>query len=204
MRKFIFLLLIFNVFNAEAQESRKLNSIKYSALHVFDATLLMSYEREFPENSSSLSLGAGVVSRSIPSGIGMKGFLVEPQFKKYFYKENISLSEGEDIEITGGYFSFFVQYRNQKNEAYEYISTNWGMDGYYKLQHENISSFFAGTLLGVNFQFLDAFTLDIYAGGGIKKSAITPEAKEIFNKDILYHGYNGVIPRAGLSFGILF
>jgi len=85
---------------------------------------------------------------------------------------------------------------NYNNETYSYYN---GYTYVYEYDFVKIHGVGGGILFGTRFTFFKRFSLDVYAGGGVKYSD-----KDVQYTDIFREGYTGIIGKTNLQIGIAF
>ncbi len=207
MKKVIFIIaLIFGIVSVtSAQEQNETNTIKdypntvkFSTFTFINGTFQLNYER-FLKTDKSLAFYAGYTYRDNWED-EREGFNFEIQYK-YFVFESVGNKTVKRLYFAP-YTSF--HYTDLTNEYYYWHHDD--PDGYY-YSKENyiIKSYRSGVLFGFNWILAERITLDIYMGGGIRKTNNFDKGKDsYYDSDIWEPGYNGIAPRIGLDVGINF
>ena len=169
---------------AHAQEKK--NAVKLSLISPFIKTLNLAYERVLNENMGIQfhAYYTGYHEKSGNPETELDGFGIIPEFRIY-------LSEKKTAPA-GFFVAPFIRYDqfNVKN-TYDDASVSTG----------SYSDFGAGLVIGIQSVFSDIVTLDAYIGPQyiFGKTMNDSETEEIETPRL-----NGVLPRGGVTIGILF
>jgi hypothetical protein len=97
------------------------------------------------------------------------------------------------------YFAPYLmnQYYETEHRVYDtYGNPYWKSDSY--------DAFSGGMLFGWSFTFANRINLDIYTGGGIRKTFNYVPADDYYNNDVFESSYSGIVPRLGIDIGFWF
>lgn len=178
------------------------NIIKLSPFHFAAGTFLMSYERMLGEQSSSLMLSLGLhskSSRNFTTGAVTPefGFQEELQYRFYAVKPQDYSRNGRDFWFFKGFYAgpFLAhRYLQRSTEVWDWILQQ------NVPQNEKINEFSGGVILGFQIAMGNKFFLDLYTGGGIKRSV--GDIRQVDFIPVTQPGYNGVFPKIGFQIGI--
>jgi len=87
-----------------------------------------------------------------------------------------------------------------------YVTERNTYDGYGNpyWQSDSFDAFSGGMLFGWSFSFANRVNLDIYTGGGIRKTFNYDMADNYYDNSIFDYGYSGIVPRLGIDIGFWF
>jgi hypothetical protein len=98
------------------------------------------------------------------------------------------------------YFAPYLlnQYFETENKAYNsYGNPLWKTDTF--------DAFGGGMLFGWSFSFANRINLDIYTGGGLRKTFNYDDTENMYyNESTFDYGYSGIVPRLGIDLGFWF
>lgn len=201
MKKIIIVFICIATFSANAQDKAKSkntgyqNILKFSVVNFLDNTILLSYERKI-NNSTGLMLSGGV-SYKVNQGTGevTEGYKGEFQYKHFVHTKE---KENSSISI---YFAPYFLYKYSEKETFW---SEWPPYNYHYIYYFN--SFSGGILFGMNFTIEKKIVIDLYAGGGIKRTfgAQMRDNINYYCGSIWELGYNGITPKAGIDVGFKF
>ncbi|MEM1000511.1 MAG: hypothetical protein AAGN35_25890 [Bacteroidota bacterium] len=191
------------VLNVEAEEKPQSpvnNIIKISPFHFIEGTFLLSYERMLKGGSMSIMLNAGVHSRErVFDGGDQFGFQEELQLRFYVIPpKNTSIRARRFAYFKGLYAGPFLghRYRDESISVFDWIlQQTVGVQ-------QNVNEFSGGVILGSQIAFGNRLFLDVWVGGGVKRS--TGRDPSVTNVTAVEVGYNGVIPKGGIQLGVGF
>ncbi len=175
------------------------NMLRLSPFHFADGTFHLTYER-FLGETSSIAISGGVTSRQRwyqeePDF----GFQEELQFRYYLLPPSNIGSNGKNFFFFKGlYAGPYVTHRFRQQSVQEW---DWVTQQNVNV-FENVNEFSGGVLLGVQMAFGNVLFVDVFTGGGIKRST-GASANQQF-RTVFSPGFNGVLPKAGLQLGIGF
>jgi len=174
------------------------NIIRLSPFHFIEGTFHLTYET-FLSEKASLSLSAGITSRqrwnqTIPDF----GFQEELQYRFYVLPPKNTGANGKNFfYFKGIYAGPFLAHRFRQQSVREW---DWVAQEQVE-SFQNVNEFSGGVMLGVQMAFGNVLYLDVFTGGGMKKS-IGGSSNQFLGP--FQPGYNGVIPRGGIQLGIGF
>ena len=91
------------------------------------------------------------------------------------------------------------------NQYFETESKTYDNNGNYIWQTDTFDAFGGGMLFGWSFSFANRINLDIYTGGGIRKTFNYDPAENTYYSDGVFdYGYSGIVPRLGIDIGFWF
>jgi hypothetical protein len=184
----------------EPEQEPVLNILKISPFHFIEGTFMLSYERMLRDQTMSIMVSAGIHSRERWFDESEQfGFQEEVQLRFYVLPPNNVSARGKRFfYFKGLYAGPFAahRYRNQTLQVFDWIlqqnvSTN-----------ERINEISGGVLLGAQMAFGNRLFLDVFLGGGVKRSFGRESGQG--GVSALEVGYNGVIPKGGIQLGIGF
>ena len=182
----------------KAQEPVK-NIVKISPFHFASSTFLMRYERMFNEQKNSFMISAGLHSRenSWNQSSNSFGFEEELQFRVYVIEPSDMSAGARNFFFFKGLYAgpyLFHRYREQDVSTWDWIAQE------NIISREQINEISGGVVLGAQIALGNRFFVDMWVGGGVKKSfGVTSQS---FFPDITQPGFNGVHPKIGLDIGI--
>ncbi len=176
------------------------NVLRLSPFHFIEGTFHLSYERFFGE-SNSIVISGGMTSRQRwfqeePDF----GFQEEFQYRRYFIPPSNVGSNGKNFFFFKGLYAgpyFTHRFRQQSVQEWDWV-TQQNVNVY-----QNINEYAGGVLLGVQMAFGNVLFMDIFTGGGIKRS-VGNNTNSTFINTPFDVGYNGVYPKAGFQIGVGF
>lgn len=154
-------------------------------------TFQMGYERFF-QPTTSLFLAAGLSFQDSESE-KMFGVRTEAQMRFHVYTI-IRPKESHRL-----YFAPYLlnQYFETENKVYNIGNYTW--------KTETFDAFGGGMLFGWSFSFANRINLDIYTGGGLRKTFnYDPAQNSYYNNNVFDFGYSGIVPRLGIDIGFWF
>lgn len=207
-RFFAFALLLLSSLRMQAQwdsvktQEPVYNIVKLSPFHFVEGTFLLGYERIFgAEKNVSFMLLAGMHSReSNFQAEPSFGTLEELQFRYYVVPPQNRGAGGSNFLFFKGFYAgpfLYHRYRQQTSTVFDWIQqANVQVE-------ENVNEVAGGVLLGVQVALGNRFYMDLYTGGGVKRSfGVAENPGNTFNRDVTDIGYNGVIPKIGFLIGV--
>ena len=200
MKKFIIIFLCLTSYSLNAQDNTKKenpgykNMFKFSVTNFFDNTFQISYERMTCDNSALMISGG--LSYKDNGGEPMQGYKGELQYKYFVYTR--------EKENSGGSIYFAPYFLYKYTEKENYYHTEFAPYNYQILYYFN--SFSGGILFGKNFTIAKKLVIELYVGGGIKRTfgAHLKDNVSYYNYDIWDPGYNGITPKVGIDVGFKF
>jgi hypothetical protein len=218
MKHIILVVIAFFLFaeNIQAQEVsdhfEKRNALKISPIEFGKAEFQATYERYFGENrNSSISIMPSIILED-SFNESQEGYQIMLQYR--FYLTHLRKDEGNAIfgmhnfGFYAGFYGLGLDYTRDYQAGYcDEITQNYIEDEYTRTQ----TSYEGGALIGLQLDITKRIVLDMYVGGGIRKTDMTDTIDDNPNIDDYYRyfdvfdrEYNGVKPRLGLQLGILF
>jgi hypothetical protein len=197
MRKILIVLsIVISTSGAFAQALATANSPEYKNLLKMSASLFtqstfqLGYERFFnPNTSFYLTAGLSFKDTDYEKKWGIRN---EAQMKFHVYalvKPEIS------------HRLYFAPYLlNQYYEIEEQVYDNNGYTWY----TDTFDAFGGGMLFGWSFSFANRINLDIYTGGGIRKTFNFDPPENYYSDGITDPSYSGIVPRLGIDVGFWF
>ncbi len=154
-------------------------------------TFQMGYERFTNQNSSVyLSAGLNFTDTDYDKSWGIRS---EVQMKFHVYTI-IKPTQSNRL-----YFAPYIM-----NHYLETQTRNYDNYGNYLWQTDNFDAIGGGMLFGWSYSFANRINLDIYAGGGFRKTINYNPAILSINNSIFDYGYSGIVPRLGIDIGFWF
>lgn len=219
MKKILFIAIALFMFgaNMQAQEMSQhfenKNALKISPVEFGKAEFQVTYERYFGENrNSSLSIMPSIILEDSPSET-QEGYQMMMQYR--FYLTHLRKDEGNAIfgmhnfGFYAGFYGLALDYTKDYTAGYWDETTQNYIENIYTRDQ---TSYEGGALIGLQMDITNSIILDLFAGGGIRKTDLTdsidddPRIDDYYNNDfdVFDREYNGVKPRLGLQLGILF
>jgi len=161
------------------------NLFKISPSQFTRNTFQMDFEH-FISPITSFQINAGMIYKDADYS-RLWGVQVEGQFKFHVFTQ-INPRDSHRL-----YFAPYIQSQEIQSENQSYTGT--------LTSTENFSTISTGVLFGWSFSFANRINLDIYTGGGIKKSF---NSKSSYYAGIWDYGYSGITPRLGIDVGFWF
>lgn len=176
------------------------NIFKISPFHFAEGTFLLSYERMLGEGNSSLMFSAGIHSRERWFDEAPQfGFQEELQFRIYVLPpNNYSAGNKKFFYFKGLYAGPYLMHRYRDRTVQNF---DWILQQNVN-EKERINEVAGGVLLGTQFAFGNRLFLDVFTGGGVKRSFGRSSNNQFI--DVFQPGYNGVIPKVGFQLGVGF
>ena len=168
------------------------NILKMSVSQFTRSTFQMGYERFFaPTTSFYLSAG---LSFEDSDNVKTWGLRNEAQMRFHVFTV---------IKPTESHRLYFAPYlMNQYFETQNKIFNN---NGIYTWKTDTFDAVGGGMLLGWSFSFANRINLDIYTGGGIRKTFGYDQTLNTYNSGGVFdYGYSGIVPRLGIDIGFWF
>jgi hypothetical protein len=203
--------------NIQAQDMsdhfEKKNALKISPIEFGKAEFQATYERYFGENrNSSISIMPSIILED-SFNESQEGYQIMLQYR--FYLTHLRKDEGNAIfgmhnfGFYAGFYGLALDYSRDYMQGYYDNSTMEYVDNEFTRSQ---TSFEGGALIGLQMDITKRIILDMYVGGGIRKTDLTDTIDDDPNYEGNYYNYfgvfdreyNGVKPRLGLQLGILF
>jgi len=215
------LLLVITVFmigpSIQAQEESghfaNKNALKISPIEFGKAEFQATYERYFGENrNSSLSIMPSIILED-SFNESQEGYQLMLQYR--FYLTHLRKDEGNSIfgmHNFGFYAGFYGLALDYKKDYQRNYYDNDLMESFTDEFTRSQTTFEGGALIGLQIDVTKRIVLDMYVGGGIRKTDLTDTIEDNPNYENNYYNYydvfdreyHGVKPRLGLQLGILF
>ena len=191
----IILLIIATGANAQvlatANSPEYKNVLKMSAALFTRNTFQMGFERFINPNTSFL-ISAGLTFKESDFEKVM-GVRTEAQMKFHVFTA---------IQPKISHRLYFAPYL--LNEYYENGSNEYDNNGNYTWVNDTFDAFGGGMLFGWSFSFANRINLDIYTGGGFRKTFSYNSEDHHYDNGVLDYGYSGIVPRLGVDIGFWF
>ncbi len=174
---------------ATANSPEYKNVLKMSASLFTRNTFQMGYERFFnPTNSLYLAAGLNFRDTDYERNWGVR---TEAQLRFHVYTI-IKPKESHRL-----YFAPYLVNQYLETETRDYSSSSFGV-----WKSDSFDAIGGGMLFGWSYSFANRVNLDVYTGGGFRK---TMGKTENFNNNGIFDiGYNGIVPRFGIDIGFWF
>jgi|TARA_B110000116_G_scaffold248026_1_gene240785 hypothetical protein len=204
MKKTISLLTLILIFNYSYSQSQVNSLIKNSPFHFFDGTFNLSYEKALMNQKSiNLSGGFHLIENGWNNNNQQIGWTGEIQVRRYL-SNNPELKQLEGFYVSpylkGGYFRFDNDdgyYYATYDENNNYIEDLWyPYDSSYEIKNYQL-----GLIMGYQFIFSDAISLEFFLGGGVQYADVN---RSLYNNTPFDKSYTGVVPKVGFNFGASF
>jgi hypothetical protein len=176
---------------ATANSPEYKNVLKMSASQFTRNTFQMGYERFFNTNTS-LYLTAGVNFKDTDYDKNW-GFRTEAQIRFNVYTI-IKPKESHRL-----YFAPYIV-----NHYLEMEARNYNGSGQDVWQSDTFDAIGGGMLFGWSYSFANRINLDLYTGGGFRKTINYKSNDNYYSDGIFDYGYSGIVPRLGIDIGFWF
>ncbi len=177
---------------ATANSPEYRNILKMSVSQFTRSTFQMGYER-FINPNTSFYLTAGLTFQDSDYE---KVFAVRNEAQMRFHVFTI-------IKPKESHRLYFAPYL--MNQYFETETQVYDNNGNYFWQTDTFDAFGGGMLFGWSFSFANRINLDIYTGGGLRKTFnYDGDENTYYNDDIFDYGYSGIVPRLGIDIGFWF
>jgi Protein of unknown function (DUF3575) len=167
------------------------NLLKMSASLFTQSTFQLGFERFFQPNTSFyLAAGLKFEDSEYEKNWGVR---TELQMRFHVY----TLIRPRDSHRL--YFAPYVLNEYFETETIDYASSvpnAWILDAF--------DAFGGGMLFGWSYSFANRINLDIYTGGGIRKTFNYDNNSNSGNSEFSDYGYSGIVPRLGIDIGFWF
>ncbi len=175
---------------ATANSPEYKNILKMSVSMFTKSTFQMGYERFFDPNTS-LNISAGLGFKDTDYE---KLFAVRTEAQMRFHVFTI-------IEPRQSHRLYFAPYL--VNEYYE-TEYNSYMTGYQVWTTDTYDAFGGGMLFGWSYSFANRINLDVYTGGGFRKTFNYSDNSNYNDQTVFDNAYSGIVPRLGIDIGFWF
>jgi hypothetical protein len=177
---------------ATANSPEYKNILKMSVSQFTRSTFQMGYER-FVAPTNSLFLAAGL---SFEDSDYNKTFGIRTEAQMRFHVFTV-------IKPKDSHRLYFAPYL--LNQYFETENMTYDNNGNSMWQTDTFDAFGGGMLFGWSFSFANRINLDIYTGGGIRKTFnYDPSENTYYNESVFDYGYSGIVPRLGIDIGFWF
>jgi len=174
---------------AESPETK--NLLKMSISQFTQSTFQIGYER-FINPTTSLYLAAGL---SFEDSENNKLWSVRTEAQMRFHVFTV-------VKPKVSHRLYFAPYL--LNQYYETENKLYDNNGNYYWQTDSFDAAGGGMLFGWSFSFANRINLDIYTGGGLRKTFNYDDNNTYYDDGIFDYGYSGIIPRLGIDIGFWF
>ena len=197
------LALIITASNAQEPQPEKThktakNYFYLSPFNLIASQFLIGYERDIKEKHGIAVLPGIILDNQYYYGTDF-GASVELQYRYRIVTSVNPRGKAKNDFRFNFYFAPFAGYQYLDFEDdysfYDYSTNTWQQSG----ESLSIHAVSGGILFGTKFTFFERFSIDTYAGGGVKYSD-----KKANYWDIFRQGYTGIIGRANLQIGVAF
>jgi hypothetical protein len=176
---------------ATANSPEYKNVFKMSVSLFVQSTFQMGYEHFFQPNTSFYITGGLTYQDSDYDKVW--GVRNEAQMRFHVFTV---------IKPRESYRLYFAPYLlNQYFEAEEQVYDNYGN---YVWASDSFDAFGLGMLFGWSYSFANRINLDIYTGGGIRKTFGYDDSNNFSSNGVFEYGYSGIVPRLGIDVGFWF
>jgi hypothetical protein len=177
---------------ATANSPEYKNILKMSVSQFTRSTFQMGYER-FVTPTSSLFVAAGL---SFEDSEYNKIFGIRTEAQMRFHVFTV-------IKPKDSHRLYFAPYL--LNQYFETENMTYDNNGNSMWETDTFDAFGGGMLFGWSFSFANRINLDIYTGGGIRKTFnYDPSEITYYNDGVFDYGYSGIVPRLGIDIGFWF
>jgi hypothetical protein len=175
---------------ATANSPEYRNLLKMSASLFTVSTFQLGYERFFEPNTSFyLATGLNFKDSDQEKVWGLR---TEAQMRFQVYTV-IKPSESHRL-----YFAPYLlnHYFETEGMVYDIQGSSW--------QTDTFDAIGGGMLFGWSYSFANRINLDIYTGGGFRKTFNYDNNSLYYDNNIFDYGYSGIVPRLGVDIGFWF
>jgi len=176
---------------ATANSSEYKNILKMSASLFTRSTFQMGFER-FLDPNTSIYLAAGLNFKDSDYE-KIWGVRAEAQMRFHVYTV-IRPQESSRL-----YFAPYLL--NHYLETQRNVYDN---NGNYTWQTDSFNAIGGGMLFGWSYSFANRINLDIYTGGGFRKTFNSGDFDNNYSSSVFDYGYSGIVPRLGIDIGFWF
>jgi len=176
---------------ATANSPEYKNVLKMSASLFTRSTFQMGYERFFQPNTS-FYLTAGLTFQDSDNE-KVWGVRNEAQMRFHVYTV---VNPHQSSRL---YFAPYIM-----NQYFETEGNVYDDYGNYTWQTDTFDAFSGGMLFGWSYSFANRINLDIYTGGGIRKTFNYDNHDYYNDNGVFDYGYSGIVPRLGIDIGFWF
>lgn len=175
---------------ATANSPEYKNLLKMSTSLFVRSTFQLGYERFFNPNTSFY----------LTAGLGFK----DNDYEKIFSVRNEAQMRFHVFTVVQPrqshrlYFAPYLLNEYFENEYHDYSS------GYEMWRTDTFDAFGGGMLFGWSYSFANRINLDIYTGGGFRKTFGFDIDDNYYDDSVFEYGYTGIIPRLGIDIGFWF
>lgn len=191
------MLIVLSASGAFAQVLATANSPEYKSILKMSASLFtrstfqMGYERFLnPNNSVYLTAGLNFRDSDYEKEWGVR---TEAQLRFHVYTV-IKPKESNRL-----YFAPYLMNHYLETEGQSYDN-----NGAYSWNTDTFDAFGGGMLFGWSFSFANRINLDIYTGGGFRKTFNYNNTNSYNDNTVFDYGYSGIVPRLGIDIGFWF
>lgn len=204
---------------ADTQKTERLarNNIYISPFNLIVNQFLVGYERDFGKSRHSILFQAGAMLSgrndgyyygSYPNNYNGTdwGITAEVQYRYRIVSVTNPRGKAKNPFRFDFYAAPFAAYQHlnyyAETSTYDETTGVFTYDGY----EEESQAISGGIVFGTRFTFFERFTLDTYAGGGLKFSPNEGQGgySYSYNYDIFRPNYSGVIGKVNLQVGVAF
>lgn len=208
MKKLFFvavsLILTSSVF-AQKEEGMPRNTFWFNPTQMFRSELNIGLEQNFGKNKTqSIGINGGFIVRGYANQTTLGGSATV-QWRNYFTLSNtVGKKDGKHsfaLFYMSPYGSF--RYVEDMNNS---IFIGYDIYGYpiYGEEKVYINTYGIGILFGLKFIVSEKFSFDFYFGGGAQYSVLSIDDTSGTYTSIFDFGYTGILPKAGIQFGMNF
>jgi hypothetical protein len=197
----------------------KKTAISFVPTYIFRSTLQIGIQRFNKYQDRSFVLYGGITGLS-NEFLKENGYTVEAQYRFYVKRFKIQTNFNEKSYQQGIYVGIWVR-AEQFEQNYDYKNVSYFDNGGREILLtykgiRNTDALSGGIQFGFQQTFAGHFFIDLYVGGGYRGATIEVQNeskntdKAQHEKIIRWHngifdrGYQGVFPRAGFGFGVIF
>ncbi len=191
------MLIVLSASGAFAQVLATANSPEYKSILKMSASLFtrstfqMGYERFLnPNNSVYLTAGLNFRDSDYEKEWGVR---TEAQLRFHVFTV-IKPKESNRL-----YFAPYLMNHYLETEGQSYDN-----NGGYSWNTDTFDAFGGGMLFGWSFSFANRINLDIYTGGGFRKTFNYNNTNSYNDNTVFDYGYSGIVPRLGIDIGFWF
>lgn len=168
------------------------NILKMSVAQFTNSTFQLGIEHFFKPTSSLYITGGFNLNDN--DNTKSWGALFEAQLRLYAFTQ---------INPNYSHRLYFAPYLYNRYYSEETRVYNGGSSSVYSWRTKDYDAISGGLLFGWSYSFAKRINLDIYTGGGVRKT-IGYENPNYYNSSIFEYGYSGIMPRFGVDLGFWF
>ncbi len=190
---------------SQKEEGMPLNTFWFNPTQMFRSEFNIGLERNFGKNrTQSIGINGGFIVRGYSNQTTLGG-TATIQWKNYFTLSNSIGKKDGKHSFALFYMSPYGSYRYVE-DMNNGIIIMYDIYGYpvYGEEIVYVNTYGAGILFGLKFIVAEKFSFDFYFGGGAQYSVLSIDDVYGTYTSIFDFGYTGILPKAGIQFGMNF